>query len=85
MTTHLTTIMTVAVHHPDQNPYHGEGVTHLSLETEGAGFFFVLRQPVPFENRPNGEIAIDPEELQALAAAGRLLLDQPGIQEHDKS
>ena len=75
----ITTIMTVAIHKPDQNPDHSEGVNHLSLESEGAGFFFVIRQPVPYSEREG--IAIDPDELEAIAVAGRMLLDQEGVKE----
>ena len=75
----LTTIMTVAIHKPGQNPDHGEGVNRLTLEDEGGGFFFVLTQPVPDSTRDG--IAFDPEELEAIAAAGRMLLDQEGVKE----
>ena len=75
----LTTIMSVAIHKPDQNPDHGEGVNHLTLEDEGAGFFFVLSQPVPYS--PREGIALDPDELEAIAAAGRMLMDQEGVKE----
>ena len=75
----LTTIMSVAIHKPGQNPDHGEGVNHLTLEDEGAGFFFVLTQPVPYSQREG--IAIDPDELEAIAAAGRMLMAQEGVRE----
>lgn len=77
----LKTIMTICIHKPGQNPDHGEGVTHISLECEGSGYFFRISQPVPFDARPSGEIAIDPDELEALAEAGRMLLAQPGAAE----
>lgn len=82
MTHLLTTIMTVAIHSPSQDPYHGEGVTHISLENRGDGFFFVLRQPVPADcTREPGELALDPDELEALANAGQMLLAQEGTKE----
>lgn len=81
MTKLLTTIMTAAIHRPGQDPYHGEGVTHISLANDGAGFFFVLRQPVLAGTRPLGELALNPDELDALANAGQMLLKQEGTKE----
>lgn len=82
MTKLLTTIMTVAIHSPSQDPYHGEGVTHISLANHGDGFFFVLRQPWPTDvTREPGELALNPDELEALANAGQMLLKQEGTKE----
>lgn len=82
MTTYITTAMKVAIHRPTDNPDHGEGVTHLELDTDGAGWFLHITQPVPFDPTRDG-ISVDPEELQAIAEAARTLLAQPGAKEHD--
>ena len=75
----LTTIMTVAIHKVHQDPYSGEGVNMLSLVDDGGGFFLSLSQPIPV-GKLDG-IAIDPDELEAIAAAGRMLLAQEGVKE----
>jgi hypothetical protein len=82
MTTYLTTAMKVAIHRATDNPDYGEGVTHLALDTDGAGWFLHITQPVPFDHTRDG-ISVNPEELEAIADAARFLLAQQGAKEHD--
>jgi len=76
----VATVTRVAVHKPGQSADHGEGVTHVAIEDEGGGPFLVLEQPVPIDTREAG-IAIDPDDLAAVAIVARALMAQPGL--HD--
>ena len=72
----IATALEVAIHKPGQNPDHGEGVTRIALEDQGAGFFLVFFQPVPHETRDG--IALDPKEFEAANIVASALLAQPG-------
>lgn len=80
MTTHHTTILRVAVHTSQQNPDHGEGVTHIAIEDEGAGAYLVISQPVPMGPQENG-ISLDLSELDAVHAAAHKLMQQDAFKE----
>lgn len=54
------------------NPVFGERAVHVTLEDEGGGPFLSIRTS-------EGEIKLDPEELEAIAAAARQLLAQEGL------
>ena len=66
-----TTIMKVAIHPKGKNPVYAEGVLYLELVDEGAGAFLELSQG---ENK----VAIDPEEVEVIAAAAKQLMQGVG-------
>lgn len=66
-----TTIMKVAIHPKGKNPYYDDGVLYLELVDEGAGAFLELSQG---ENK----VAIDPEEVEVIAAAAKQLMQGVG-------
>ena len=74
MTPQLT-ITSYAIHRPGINPVFGEGVTHVSLADEAAGFFIEVQQIAG-----NGEqcLRLDADELDMLVVAGKKLLNQAG-------
>lgn len=66
-----TTVMKIAIHPDDKNPVYDEGVLYLELVDEGAGAFLELSQG---ENK----VAIDPEEVEVIAAAAKQLMQGVG-------
>lgn len=67
----VITPMAFAVHRKGSSPVYGDGSTHVTVVDEGAGPFVLIRQSHSAEV---GEIALDADELQALATAGGALL-----------
>lgn len=69
------TITSLAIHRPGINPVYGEGVTHVSLADESAGFFLEVKQ---IEGHGEQSIRLDPDELDLLVVAAKKLLHQAG-------
>ena len=60
----ITTPIKIAVHMKQNNPVFGEAVTHVSLEDESGGAFFVLSQE-------GQEIRVDIDELEMILKAAK--------------
>jgi len=73
----MATVLKVALHRPEYNADFGEGVTHVEIEDEAAGFFVKIGQPVPFDVN-DSRLCIEAQELQAVNAIAQALLRQPG-------
>lgn len=54
---------------PPCNPIFGEQAVHLTIEDEAGGPFFSIRTS-------EGEVKLDPEELEFIAAEARRLIQQ---------
>lgn len=77
MTPQLT-ITSFAIHRPGINPVFGEGVTHVSLADEAAGFFIEVKQ---IENHGEQCLRLEWDELDMLVMAGKQLLSQAGARD----
>jgi hypothetical protein len=71
------TVLKVAIHRPQDNPDFGEGVTHVEIEDDVAGFFVKVGQPVPHDAN-DSRLALELPELQAVEAVAAALMAQPG-------
>jgi hypothetical protein len=61
-----------SVFYKDRNPMFGEKVSHVSLETEGAGGYIVIEQED--EDGKMHKISLDLEELdEIVAVAGKMV------------
>lgn len=69
MNNYKTTITQVTIHKADHSPIFGESATHIKLEDEGDGEFFVIQQD-------GGIIRLDPEELDLIIAEAKKLMAQ---------
>lgn len=69
-----TTILSVSVHRDTENPVFGIGATIVSIEDEGGGPFFELRQCN--DNVEVGMIRLDIDEVESISAAARMLTNQ---------
>lgn len=69
-----TTILSVSVHRDTENPIFGEGATHVSIEDEAGGGFITLKQSN--DSAEMGLLRLDLDELDAIQAAARMLIDQ---------
>jgi hypothetical protein len=59
----------MSLHRSDQNPVYGAGVLTLSLEDEGGGAFFILKEnDVDDVSGANKEVRLDFDELAAVFA-----------------
>lgn len=70
-----TTTLKYSVHLDNENPVYGENATHITLDDEAGGFFFIIEQARSVHHEA-GIIRLDPDELEAIAYAGRKLLEQ---------
>ena len=75
-----STILSVAIHRPADSPIYGECVTTVRVEDEAGGAFIAIRQNER-QGVAEGEIWLDPEELELIAAEARKLLAQPAFAE----
>lgn len=67
---HKISLHTLVVHRQHESPVRGDAVTHVSLEDDGAGEFFALRQP---DSTQNGVIRLAFEEWPAICEAVGML------------
>jgi hypothetical protein len=70
---YVQTIKTIMVH-PQGEPLFHELTTEVSLEDEGGGYYLLLTQ-CP-DNPELGQLRLDTEELDAVYAAAKQLLNQ---------
>lgn len=68
-----TKILSVSVYQEDENPFFGEGATHIRLDDEGAGEFIVMSQSN--DNSTVGVVNFDPESWNDIINAVKTLLD----------
>ena len=68
-----STIIRISIHPENVNPVYGEGVTHVSIQDEGAGPFLELSQEGD-EKLKCIQIVI--EELELIAAEAKKLIGQ---------
>ena len=71
-----TTITAMAVHHANENPIYGEGVTDVRIEDESGGCFLVISQGGR-EEAKLGEVRLSIEEFELVATCARQLMKQP--------
>ena len=62
-----------SVHQHDENPIYGETATHVLLDDDAAGAYFVLKQAG--EHAKAGEVRLTMEELEAVYQAAQDLLE----------
>jgi hypothetical protein len=57
-----------AIHSERKSPIFGENTIHVSVEDEGAGFFYAVRSvnPEPVEPEHEGALLLEYEELKAI-------------------
>lgn len=65
----VATVIAISIHRDTENPLFGEGATHMRLEDESAGGFFVISQ------EGKAEIALDPDDLYLIAEEGRKMME----------
>lgn len=81
MTEHTISLHTLAVHRTSESPVCGDGVTHISIDDEGAGEFLKFWQPDCTEN---GVIQIAFEEWPAICKAVEMLRSESVAREGEK-
>jgi len=74
MTRYITTTITVSIHPEGENPIYGDRATHVSVEDEAGGGFLVIKQHG--DSHEPGTVRLDPEELDAVAAAAKELISK---------
>ena len=62
-----------SVHQHDENPIYGETATHVMLDDDSAGAYFVLKQTG--EHAKDGEVRLTLDELEAVYQAAKDLLE----------
>lgn len=62
------TTVAVSIHYSNVNPIYGDGVTTVSIQDEGGGFFFCLDQSGS-EREGTGKVFLDIEELEGILQA----------------
>ena len=67
------TIKTIIVY-PEGEAWFHESATEVCIEDEGGGYYVVLNQSP--DNPELGQVRLDPEELDAVYAAAKQLLNQ---------
>jgi len=67
------TIKTIIVY-PEGEAWFHESATEVCIEDEGGGYYIVLNQSP--DNPELGQVRLDPEELDAVYAAAKQLLNQ---------
>lgn len=78
MTNFVATIIKVAIHRDTENPVFGEGNTFISIDDEAAGPFILIEQEDGYNN--DKIIRVCFEELEAIAEASRMLMNQVHIE-----
>jgi hypothetical protein len=71
-----TTTTAWSVHHANENPIYGEGVTDVRLEDESGGCFLVISQGGR-EEAKLGEVRLSIEEFDLVVACAHHLMNQP--------
>ena len=66
------TPLVVSVHYEKDNPLYGESATHIKIDDEAGGGYFVLEQSA--EGLEPGQIKIDNDELDLIAHEGKKLM-----------
>tara|TARA_R110000868_G_scaffold338023_1_gene598819 strand:+ start:817 stop:1065 length:249 start_codon:yes stop_codon:yes gene_type:complete len=74
------TIKTIIVH-PKGEPLFDESATHVAIDDEGGGHYLIVTQ-FPDDPEP-GQIRLDPDELDAVYAAAKQLLNQHHNNDND--
>jgi hypothetical protein len=73
MTNPVTTILTIAVHSPNESPVYGERSLHVSLDDEGGGVYIIIKEQ---SDKLNSEVRIDPAEVPVVFETAMKLLAQ---------
>ena len=81
MTEHTISLHTLAVHRIGESPVCGDGVTHISLDDEGGGEFFALRQ---LDSTASGVIRLTFEEWPYICRAVEMLRTESAAREVEK-
>jgi hypothetical protein len=78
MTNPITTILTIAVHPPNESPVYGERSLHVSLDDEGGGVYIIIKEQ---SDKLNSEVRIDPAEVSVVFETAMRLLAQQTLKE----
>jgi hypothetical protein len=78
MTNPVTTILTIAVHLPNESPVYGERSLHVSLDDEGGGVYIIIKEQ---SDKLNSEVRIDPAEAPVVFETAMRLLAQQTLKE----
>ena len=78
MTNPVTTILTIAVHLPNESPVYGERSLHVSLDDEGGGVYIIIKEQ---SDKLNSEVRIDPAEVPVVFETAMRLLAQQTLKE----
>jgi len=78
MTNPVTTILTIAVHSPNESPVYGERSLHVSLDDEGGGVYIIIKEQ---GDRLDAEVRIDPAEVPLVFKTAMKLLAQQTLKE----
>lgn len=68
-----TTTIAIAVHPEYENPIYGDGVIHVCLEDEVAGYFIVLKQNS--DDMVQARIRVEIDELELIAKIARRMVN----------
>jgi hypothetical protein len=77
--TYKTTVIAIAVHQQGVNPIFGEGVTHIKLCDDAAGYFIEVSQAD--DTTENGVVRFDPAEWDTINAAVKSLLNSAPVED----
>jgi hypothetical protein len=69
---YIRTTIAVSVHRASDNPIFGEGATHVTLEDECGGPYFILKQSD--DNAKFGEVKMDLDELREIMMVAEELI-----------
>jgi hypothetical protein len=78
MTNPVTTILTIAVHLPNESPVYGERSLHVSLDDEGGGVYIIIKEQ---SDKLNSEVLMDPAEVSVVFETAMRLLAQQTLKE----
>ena len=78
--TYKQTVIVISVHRAGVNPIFGEGVTHVKLCDDAAGYFVELSQAD--ETTENGVVRFDPTEWETIDAAVKSLLNSAPVEDN---
>ena len=78
MTDPVTTILTIAVHLPNESPVYGERSLHVSLDDEGGGVYIIIKEQ---SDRLTSEVRIDSAEVPVVFETAMRLLAQQTLKE----
>lgn len=73
------TVIAISVHREGINPIFGEGVTHVKLCDDAAGYFIELSQSD--DDTENGVIRLDPAEWDTINDAVKSLLNSAPVED----